>query len=47
MPPNLEFQIDDAELDWTFDDDTFDMVHVRYMRGTVADWSKLMTEALR
>lgn len=29
VPPNCTFQIDDAEEDWTFHDNTFDFVHNR------------------
>lgn len=41
VPPNLKFQIDDVQLDWTFDEDTFDFIHVRYMHGAIDDWGKL------
>ena len=41
VPPNLSFQIDDAQLDWTFEPDYFDFIHVRYMYGAIDDWSKV------
>ncbi|KAF4963490.1 hypothetical protein FSARC_8499 [Fusarium sarcochroum] len=41
VPPNLKFQIDDAQLDWTFEPASFDFIHVRYMHGAFDDWPKL------
>ncbi|KAH6885725.1 S-adenosyl-L-methionine-dependent methyltransferase [Thelonectria olida] len=41
VPPNLTFQIDDAQLDWTFEPESFDFIHVRYMHGAINDWPKL------
>ncbi|KAI8722697.1 hypothetical protein NCS52_00414100 [Fusarium sp. LHS14.1] len=40
VPPNLSFQIDDAQLDWTFEPESFDFIHVRYMQGAIDDWPK-------
>ena len=41
VPPNLEFQIDDAQLNWTFREELFDFIHVRYLYGAIEDWPKL------
>ncbi|KAF7542389.1 hypothetical protein G7Z17_g11621 [Cylindrodendrum hubeiense] len=41
VPPNLEFQIDDAQLDWTFEPESFDFIHIRYLQGSIDDWEKL------
>ncbi|KAM6510100.1 hypothetical protein FALCPG4_017728 [Fusarium falciforme] len=41
VPPNLEFQIDDAQLEWTFEPETFDFIHIRYLQGSIEDWDKL------
>ncbi|KAF5970349.1 methyltransferase [Fusarium coicis] len=41
VPPNLEFQIDDAQLEWTFEPESFDFIHIRYLQGTIADWDRL------
>ncbi|RYP55170.1 hypothetical protein DL768_000164 [Monosporascus sp. mg162] len=41
VPPNLSFQIDDAQLDWTFKPESFDFIHIRYMHGAIADWPRL------
>ncbi|RYC89069.1 hypothetical protein BFJ63_vAg8025 [Fusarium oxysporum f. sp. narcissi] len=40
-PPNVEFQIDDAQLEWTFDPESFDFIHIRYLQGTIGDWDRL------
>ena len=45
VPPNCKFEIDDAELAWTWPDATFDYVHVRYLVGAVADWPHLFRQA--
>lgn len=41
VPPNLTFQIDDVQLDWTFKPESFDFIHVRFMYGAIDDLSKL------
>jgi hypothetical protein len=45
IPPNLHFQIDDCELDWTFEKDSFDYIHLRGLQGSVKDWPRLLTQA--
>lgn len=40
VPPNVEFQIDDATMDWTFEPESFDFIHIRYLQGTIDDWDK-------
>ncbi|RYP40580.1 hypothetical protein DL767_001580 [Monosporascus sp. MG133] len=40
VPPNLSFQIDDAQLDWTFKPESFDFIHIRYMHAAIADWPR-------
>ncbi len=47
VPPNVKFEIDDANLEWTWKTDTFDYVHVRCMLGTIANWSQFYREAFR
>ena len=44
-PPNLKFEIDDVELDWTFAPASFDFVHVRYMLGSIQNWPRLFRQA--
>jgi hypothetical protein len=47
VPPNLQFQIDDCELDWTFEKESFDYIHIRGLQGSVKDWPGLLTQAYR
>jgi ubiquinone/menaquinone biosynthesis C-methylase UbiE len=47
VPPNVKFEIDDANLDWTWNDDSFDYVHVRSMIGTIMDWTSFYQKAFR
>ena len=45
IPVNCKFEIDDAELPWTWSEGTFDYVHIRYLVGAVADWPRLFRQA--
>ncbi|KAM0540919.1 hypothetical protein ACHAPJ_013448 [Fusarium lateritium] len=47
VPPNLEFQIDDAQLDWTFEPESFDFIHIRYLQGSIDDWDKLYSQVYK
>ncbi|CCE32996.1 uncharacterized protein CPUR_06919 [Claviceps purpurea 20.1] len=47
VPPNLRFEIDDATLEWTWDADHFDFIHIRYVVGGIQDWTALFKEAYR
>lgn len=47
VPPNCVFEIDDANMEWTWDDDHFDFIHVREMFGSIADWKTFLAEAYR
>ncbi len=47
LPPNCSFQIDDAQLEWTFSPGTFDFVHIRALYGSIDDWGKLYSQAFR
>ncbi|PKS08428.1 hypothetical protein jhhlp_005139 [Lomentospora prolificans] len=44
-PPNCEFQMDDAQLDWTWPADHFDYIHIRDLYGSIDDWSTLYKRA--
>ncbi|CAG1982094.1 unnamed protein product [Fusarium graminearum] len=47
VPPNVKFEIDDASLRWTWDNNTFDFIHIRYLFGAIKDWTSLFQEAYR
>ena len=46
-PPNVRYELEDAKQPWTYEDDTFDFVHVRGMIGVIADWDAFYREAFR
>jgi ubiquinone/menaquinone biosynthesis C-methylase UbiE len=46
-PPNCKFELDDAELDWTFKENEFDFIHIRYMIGSIKNWQRLYQQAFR
>jgi SAM-dependent methyltransferase len=46
VPPNVKFYIDDAESDWVYPpEEHFDLIHLREMSGSIADWDRLCTQA--
>ncbi|KAF7543018.1 hypothetical protein G7046_g10072 [Stylonectria norvegica] len=47
VPPNVRFEVDDATLEWTWKDNTFDFIHIRYLFGAIRDWNALFKEAYR
>lgn len=47
MPPNLKFEIEDATMEWTFPENHFDYIHLRYLFGSIADWPRLLGQAYR
>ncbi|KAK1773003.1 S-adenosyl-L-methionine-dependent methyltransferase [Copromyces sp. CBS 386.78] len=47
VPPNLQFDIDDASKTWTYPDNHFDYVHIRWLCCTMKDWPSLYKEAYR
>ncbi|KAF4443177.1 hypothetical protein F53441_11486 [Fusarium austroafricanum] len=47
VPPNLEFQIEDCTQEWTFQPNTIDYVHMRWLVGSIADWTSLFKEAYK
>jgi len=46
-PPNCKFELDDASLEWTFADSSFDYVHITQLMGSIEDWPKLYAQAYR
>ncbi|ESU09401.1 hypothetical protein FGSG_03787 [Fusarium graminearum PH-1] len=47
VPPNVEFQIDDATMDWTFEPESFDFIHIRWLQGTIDDWDKFYSQVYK
>lgn len=47
VPPNVKFEIDDAEAEWTWPLSHFDLVHMRTMTGCIRNWDKLFAQAFR
>jgi len=41
VPPNVKFEVDDVESEWTYDF-KFDFIFCRYMTGSIVDWPKLV-----
>ena len=37
VPPNCRFEIDDFDREWAFGNDRFDMIHQRFLIGTIAN----------
>lgn len=47
VPPNVQFEIDDAESEWTFRDNSFDLIHWRLLIAGIADYPLLFGQAFR
>ncbi|EFX06485.1 methyltransferase type 11 [Grosmannia clavigera kw1407] len=47
VPPNTKFELEDFTQPWTFPENSFDYVHMRWLYGSVPDWTKLIREAYR
>ncbi|KAH6690116.1 S-adenosyl-L-methionine-dependent methyltransferase [Verticillium dahliae] len=47
LPSNLSFEIDDCTRTWTWEANTFDLVHMRLLFGAITDWPALFREAYR
>ncbi|KEZ45881.1 hypothetical protein SAPIO_CDS1250 [Scedosporium apiospermum] len=47
VPPNLKFEIEDCTLPWTFAPNSFDYIHMRWLIGSIPDWSQLLAEAYK
>lgn len=44
---NENSEIDDYTQEWTFEDNSFDYVHLRWLVGTIEDWAELFRQAYR
>ena len=40
-------EIEDCTQKWTFEPESFDYVHIRWMTGSIADWPELFKQAYR
>ncbi|KAL7267258.1 hypothetical protein RUND412_010162 [Rhizina undulata] len=47
VPQNLKFEVDDVEEAWSYEDNSFDFIHIRHMAGHIADWPKLYEQAFK
>ncbi|RSL79146.1 hypothetical protein CDV31_017231 [Fusarium ambrosium] len=45
VPPNLQFQLDDADLEWTFKE-RFEFIYGRRMVGSITDWDIFAKNAI-
>ncbi|KAK2052326.1 methyltransferase domain-containing protein [Colletotrichum caudatum] len=47
IPMNCFFEVDDAELEWERELDSFDLVHFRHMMAAFTDWNFIYKEAFK
>ncbi|TDZ71753.1 Secondary metabolism regulator LAE1 [Colletotrichum sidae] len=47
IPMNCFFEVDDAELEWERELDSFDLVHFRHMMAAFEDWNFIYREAFK
>ncbi|ORY08638.1 S-adenosyl-L-methionine-dependent methyltransferase [Clohesyomyces aquaticus] len=46
-PPNIRFEVDDANSEWAYPESCFDFVHVRALSGCIRDWPYFYQQAYR
>ncbi|KAI5857387.1 S-adenosyl-L-methionine-dependent methyltransferase [Durotheca rogersii] len=47
IPPNLKFEIDDVTRPWTYKPNSFDYIHMRWLVGSITDWTSLYKEVFK
>ncbi|KAF3941940.1 hypothetical protein ABW19_dt0206031 [Dactylella cylindrospora] len=47
VPTNVKFEVDDFESEWTYPENTFDMIYARYLLGGITDYPKLFAQAFK
>ncbi|CZS95672.1 related to methyltransferase [Rhynchosporium agropyri] len=48
VPPNVSFQVDDLEEEWTFkEDQRFDFIFARMMTASFADWPRFFEQSFK
>lgn len=47
VPPNVKFELDDCNREWTWGENTIDFVNMRFLEGIVDDWDALFRNAYR
>lgn len=47
VPPNVKFELEDCNQEWTWPEDTFDFINLRTLSGVVDDWDALFRNAYR
>ena len=46
VPPNVRFEVDDVEAEWTFNQ-KFDYIHCRFMGNAIRDWPHLVDQCFQ
>lgn len=44
VPPNCTFEVDDAEMPWTFPAEHFDLIHSRNLMQSIKSWPKYLEQ---
>lgn len=44
IPPNVQFVIDDVNLEWNYPKDSFDFIHVRCLAGSLTMWPQFLKQ---
>lgn len=47
VPPNVKFELDDCNREWTWNEDSFDFIHLRMLIGVISNWSDIFRNAFR
>ena len=46
VPPNVRFEVDDVEADWTYLQ-KFDYIHSRFMGISIKNWPRLVSQCFQ
>ncbi|KAI8962604.1 S-adenosyl-L-methionine-dependent methyltransferase [Daldinia sp. FL1419] len=47
VPPNVRFELEDCTQPWSWDEGSFDFVHLRYLFGAIPNWNEFLAQAYR
>ena len=47
VPPNVKFEIEDFNDEWTFKPNSLDFIHVKCLFGSVGNWPKLYEQVYK
>lgn len=47
VPPNVKFEVEDMEEDWSYESDVFDYIHIRSLSGSFSNWDRVLEQGFQ